>query len=332
MSSSALRHEVPLTIRGLASEHLSASVNRTLVGGPERTRVASSITSPLRQSPPRVAVLYSGRWLGASASHEMVANHMEHLILPSAATVFVVVDPLNWCDAGSAAHVAFTRQPTDVVALEAALCADVDAAFRAGAAATRSAGSAWRVHCTYAESELERDAAAYGRAGFDEAARYGVRSAHVGAMLRVWWEQFTHVARAELLRRAHGPHDIVVRARLDVAFGALVRPAALQLSPRVVYALPFAGWTRAGAPRSHLRVGGECRPAASGLDFFDAQGRRMRAPCPRTDGSRAANGSRIVTWMWRDWVYAGSPEAFAPLAEMAASGAHATTSRSRADD
>ena len=45
-----------------------------------------------------VAVLYSGRFYGALTPASWVQDHLDHLIVPNRAAVFVVVDPLNVCD------------------------------------------------------------------------------------------------------------------------------------------------------------------------------------------------------------------------------------------
>ena len=49
-----------------------------------------------------VAVLYSGRFYGELTSSEWSRDHLENLIVPNRAAVFVLVDPVNVCDTSSA--------------------------------------------------------------------------------------------------------------------------------------------------------------------------------------------------------------------------------------
>ena len=49
-----------------------------------------------------VAVLYSGRFYGELTSPEWSKDHLENLIVPNRAAVFVLVDPVNVCDTSSA--------------------------------------------------------------------------------------------------------------------------------------------------------------------------------------------------------------------------------------
>ena len=53
-----------------------------------------------------VAVLYSGRFYGALTLPAWSNDHLDNLIVPNRAAVFVVVDPLNVCDKSSAVQLA----------------------------------------------------------------------------------------------------------------------------------------------------------------------------------------------------------------------------------
>ena len=56
-----------------------------------------------------VAVLYSGRFYGELTPSEWSKDHLENLIVPNRAAVFVLVDPVNVCDTSSAAQHAVKR-------------------------------------------------------------------------------------------------------------------------------------------------------------------------------------------------------------------------------
>ena len=70
----------------------------------------------------RVAVLYTGRFLG-TATAEWVDNHLRHLIVPHDATVIFAITSANWCDASDAARAAVERG--DTAAAQTALAAQV---------------------------------------------------------------------------------------------------------------------------------------------------------------------------------------------------------------
>eukprot|EP00966_Prymnesium_polylepis_P227688 5269212-Prymnesium_polylepis.1 len=47
--------------------------------------------------PLRTAVLYSGRFYGDLTPALWISNHVEHLLMPYNASVFVVAEPSSWC-------------------------------------------------------------------------------------------------------------------------------------------------------------------------------------------------------------------------------------------
>ena len=51
-----------------------------------------------------VAVLYSGRFYGELTAPEWSKDHLNNLIVPNRAAVFVVVDPVNVCDTSAVNH------------------------------------------------------------------------------------------------------------------------------------------------------------------------------------------------------------------------------------
>ena len=56
-----------------------------------------------------VAVLYSGRFYGELTAPEWSKDHLNNLIVPNRAAVFVVVDPVNVCDTSGAVQRALGR-------------------------------------------------------------------------------------------------------------------------------------------------------------------------------------------------------------------------------
>ena len=148
-------------------------------------------------------------------------------------------------------------------------------------------------------------------------------------MLRTWRWQFINYARAEGLRRLHGPHDVVVRARVDVL---LLAPLLFdsqfvgRLEASTVYAL---GW-------HVLRVNGTGPEAvlqqqclAHDPLFVDSWTRgkcdhvqdvvneRCRSP-PTCPGALGLGGltKESTMWSWSDWMYVGLEAAMAPLGEI----------------
>ena len=178
----------------------------------------------------RVAVIYSGRWWGALAA-PWVQNHLVNLLWPNQATVFVLVDHLNACHASTTVHsasheadaeVAFTQEVRDVFQHYPRLYATLVPSTRRS---STDGDAIWNL----AASVLR-----WMNSSVNPAKRK-----HVPAMLRVWLAQFSSLARAEDLRRAHGPHELVLRARLDLLFHHPVQlwRLPLSISDRRVFAL-----------------------------------------------------------------------------------------------
>ena len=61
----------------------------------------------------RLAVLYSGRFYGELTLPAWSKDHLDNLIVPNCAAVFVVVDSLNVCDRSSAVHRAVRLPPNE---------------------------------------------------------------------------------------------------------------------------------------------------------------------------------------------------------------------------
>ena len=180
---------------------------------------ANKVISGINRS--AVAVLYSGRWFGEAGSH-FVANHVKHLYGPNMGShnisIFVVASPSLWCSRqGADALKDWTGPPAELPPLaEERFQAEVRALFHAAGGNT----STLRVYAALVEEpvfnpgRLYRTAQAAARAGGG-----GVFQPMVGQELSGWKRQFDMVGRAEDLRRASGiPHDLVIRARLDVMY------------------------------------------------------------------------------------------------------------------
>ena len=184
-------------------------------------------------APPRVAVLYSGRWfgtgdaeLGWQTTQQWAANHLRYLITPNNASVFVVASPSNWCGPPAQAR----EQVSVASATETLFQAEVRAAFRGwhdlhAALIPQDEGLPQDgAYAAAAVTAIKREALL---TGSNKTGHYGF----VTAMMRNWYWQFSHYMRAEQLRRSHGPHDWVVRVRLDVQFAATLHARALARRP-----------------------------------------------------------------------------------------------------
>ena len=79
-------------------------------GGATMPRRLCALAAKSTRAGPRltVAVLYSGRFYGELTSPAWSKDHLENLIVPNSAAVFVVADPLNVCDKSSAVQHAVT--------------------------------------------------------------------------------------------------------------------------------------------------------------------------------------------------------------------------------
>ena len=185
------------------------------------------------------AVLYSGRFY-SNATHiaSWVASHMDLLIRPNNATVFVVADADSWCDASAEAQAAIAAGTPDGFAL-ASLHFEHEVRNVFGNWPKLHARLLPKVSASLAH---RADTLVPGRE-FDRAARamrasvYNVKlNRNLVPHMQRWYYQYEHVAQAEALRRrvlnqsrvlAEGAdtpdevgHEIVVRARLDTILSA----------------------------------------------------------------------------------------------------------------
>ena len=126
----------------------------------------------------------------------------------------------TWCSRNSSAFSAADgqlvlggrRRSERLAAAEAAFAAEVHAAF---GGAVDEVHAALVPETRWSGSLLYRLAQAAGR---QHDPPVGLYRAQASTELAKWWRQFCAIARAEHLRRLHGPHHVVVRARVDVTF------------------------------------------------------------------------------------------------------------------
>jgi len=135
---------------------------------------------------PRAAVLYSGRFFG-NITRAWFSNHLEYLIRPNDASVFIVVDPSNWCHATSGALVAYREGRTQD--LQEELNKQVTAAFdgwqKVYAAVLPDDDTEWpkAIDVLYKDARTQLNLP---YSNFEE------------TQLLTWFRQFRHFARANI--------------------------------------------------------------------------------------------------------------------------------------
>jgi len=151
-----------------------------------------------------------------------------------------------------------------------------------------------------------------------------------GVFIHRWAMQYYHFSQVEALRRLYGPHDVVVRLRLDV----------LLRVPLTFEVQRHQGWyIHVYSNRSACAAARSC---AAEHPLATLRHDASRSAPPRSDGSslkgrldlgvngyfsNASNtlgpGARLLSvpstrWIWSDWLQIGTPSSIAPLAEMTA--------------
>eukprot|EP00966_Prymnesium_polylepis_P269801 6232496-Prymnesium_polylepis.3 len=253
----------------------------------------------------RVAALYSGRFYG-NLTTGWVDNHLRYLIRPLHADVFVTTDPDNWCHAPEDGRRALQEKRWD----------DADAVFQRE---VRSAFSGWR-HVygrlvsgsgksgMFVSSTAMRSL--YSRAAKQVPIQY---SYFWYSLLRRWYMQFLHYADVEELRGAHGPHDIVIRVRLDVTFSEpCTLPFERLADDKTVLALGYYGKQSLPGQEPMLdAMASEC----------DEKGERVHGRWATDLKHRHINESSHAhipcQQLWRDYLFVGTSHSMAPLAQMA---------------
>ena len=169
-----------------------------------------------------------------------------------------------------------------------------------------------------------------------------------------WFPQYDHVAKSELLRRAFGPHDVIVRLRLDVSLnvpitflalrGGLVRVVGNHSA--VVLHMRRDDPTQRPQPTSSDTSSASAASATSapwppeiGVVGYYTQiepaARMEMRPCKAPHQpwsmsgqlrSEQAMGQAVLEcpkgakmrWQWSDWLQIGTPRSMAHLASMTA--------------
>ena len=282
--------------------------------------------SPAQHSPMRIAVLYSGRWFGGGAvggwqtTLAWAQNHLQHLIMPNNASVFVVATSSTWCGPPPDARVAHADGKHS--AAESVLQQEVRAAFR-GWPNTHAA-------LVTALEDQRKDNAYHAQAKRVVSAHNMSTSGFISAAVRGWRWQFALYARADQLQRVHGPHDWIVRARLDVifepGFPLLVQPLQKRTTKAgsIVFAVGVHGIAQPRKSVEDTNALHPCHDKSTGatdyIDTFPVMEQDSRPDC-----LNLANGNRHmfpaaeahVEWRWRDWIFVGASQAMEPLASMA---------------
>ena len=229
-----------------------------------------------------------------------IANHVEHLIRPNQASVYVTVDATNWCAAPRelverfARHGGLARKE-----LESVFCAQVRAAF----------AGLWEEHvsCGWLQDE---DAGLAHRYQANAAQRFGPTH---GGFMRSWYLQAARGYRANAFRRliAAGRHEFIVRARFDLRYHHPVQLRFMPVRPPAIYALTYAVDTT-GEPHeaysASISTTRQCwRHMERPHGESDALGRNVTVRCPDNSSTRV---------LWRDWLYVGNEEAMDVLDRM----------------
>ena len=252
------------------------------------------------------AVIYSGRWWGSKRS-ESLQNHLMNLLQPNGCAIFVVTDRTNICHLSSTVH-----EVSDEQAANAAFEREVQDAF--------SPYPSQLVHAALLRDAATPDnAEVVWRLGAD-ALRLATsdhlnlsRNAFATQMLQGWHAQFTNVARGEALRRAHGPHDIVVRARLDVLFHSRIDlwEPSLPVSDQQLLALGYAVQINM---LPSLNLPGFTRCSEHG------RAKELQQQPSEIEPQPACPPGVQWRWHWRDWIYVGTSRGMAALVDAPFSG------------
>ena len=326
------------------------NVSRTRLSfGEPSERLEFAVQPPLLGAL-RVAAIYAGRWWGASASSHIADDHLANFIRPNNVHVFVVTDPPSWCAASAETRAAY--RAGDIAAAQVEFVRQVTDAFRG-----------WpKLHAALVPAEDRDQPHEYGRASMraaDAVLPVGQPKARAAIYMHRWYMQYEHVARAELFRRAFGPHDVIVRLRLDVKLNL---PLTLTVSrDQIVRAVVNATTQVIRFRRDTPEQGGGAsadavatprpplpQPQLGSYGYWrvdaGAKSGPSTVPCvPRADeplilaGQRRGHYNRVarcpegrpLQWMWSDWLEVGTPRSFEVFASMTRLGTIYATHDSR---
>ena len=183
----------------------------------------------------KVAVVYAGRWFGRAGKH-FVDNHLQHLIRPTLSiadvTVVVLASHDQWCSASDSADEGvlltevrdmFGCHETRQLSCHAALVPAAPALDPRGSGLVKAAQTAAMVG----------------------GGKGGHASAFKIAQLMMYMRQFGNVASADALRARFGPHDVIIKARIDILYAAPVSltPLCQELSRNASLVFAPKGYT-----------------------------------------------------------------------------------------
>lgn len=267
------------------------------------------VAKPPRKVQPRVAVLYSGRFFG-SRSLSLVRNHLDALIRPYNASVFLVCDTSNWCHVPRDVAQAYLKGESSHSSVERVLQRQVTSLFgKEAKAAFVNLQEGFYEYQTASAHEITRRHDARVAKGDSTKAGYSP-----AGLMRRWFSQYSHIARANDLRSVYGPHDLIVRMRLDAYFNAALDLHALwarmdnrpELASRL---LAQSFYVEQVTSLREMWGGFECRlNETDGQDLLDRNGNVVTHVC--TSSCRK---------LYRDWIFVGTPLVFATFDAMSSS-------------
>lgn len=253
---------------------------------------------------PLVAVLYSGRFYGL-LSRSWADNHLQFLIQPLDAEVFITVDPDNWCHAPAEARVALHAKRMEY--LNQIFQREVQMMFsnysKIHARVVRGIGD----NTTFVHSPAMKTM-------FNNAVlQVGIRNSFFWySLLRRWYMQFLHYADAEQLRLDYGhEHDVVIRMRLDVGFTEICKLPTIGLDSKTVFALGYFAKVSYPGPPQLDSMSSECDDRGEQVTGHWAVDLRRR------NISESSHAHIPCQRLWRDYIFLGAPISMKPLAEMA---------------
>jgi hypothetical protein len=182
----------------------------------------------------RVAVVYSGRWFWP-LNRPWVENHRQYLIEPNSADVYLVSSFETWCSPTAAG---MDREPRELA--ERALWQEVSEAFGRHAAAVRFVDDPTPKTIRGTMSLMSAAVLRVMPKASAEQVKGYSNSAYKAVMVYNWRKQLAKLALVEMLRlesRANRqPHDVIVKARIDVGFSFELPARKLHPIKNAVYA------------------------------------------------------------------------------------------------
>lgn len=256
-----------------------------------------------------MAVLYSGRFFGSRSLH-LVRNHLHLLIRPYNASVFLVCDTSNWCHLPREVSQAYLKGRSSHSTVEEVLQRQVSSLFgKEAKAAFLNLQEGFYEYQTASAHEITRRHNVRVAQGDTTKAGYSP-----AGLMRRWFSQYSHIARANDLRSVYGPHDLIVRMRLDAYFTTPLDLRALWVGmdkrPELASRLLAQSFqVEQVKPLREMWGGFECRLNDTGSrEILDKDGIAVTRVC--TSSYRK---------LYRDWIFVGTPRVFAAFDAMSSS-------------